>query len=223
MPVSYHHDVAKIFAYHCTGCRGEAGGLNLRTYRAVMEGGNKGKVLIAGDPENSLIIQFIEGRRGAAHRMPAGGAPLSAQQTATLRQWIAEGAKEDAEPAPHVRQFDNVKLPGRITCTVPVQAYLTITAANPASGQILWSDTASIKTPKEQNDAGQPGQPIHWDLRQAPGWPPSVTIRLTLQHTTDPRLTPVLNWVAVGTGLTTRPPHRSVRAALPHTAPTANK
>ena len=29
--------------------------------------------------------------------------------------------------------------------------------------------------------------------------------------------------VAVGTNLTTRPPHRSVRAGLPHTAPTANK
>jgi hypothetical protein len=31
-----------------------------------------------------------------------------------------------------------------------------------------------------------------------------------------------INWVAVGTDLTTRPPHRSVRAALPHTAPTSD-
>lgn len=34
MPISFHQDVAKIFAYHCNGCHGDAGGLNLRSYQA---------------------------------------------------------------------------------------------------------------------------------------------------------------------------------------------
>jgi hypothetical protein len=33
---------------------------------------------------------------------------------------------------------------------------------------------------------------------------------------------PIINWVAVGTAIADRPPRRSVRAALPHTAPTSD-
>src|SRR5687768_432756 len=100
-PVSYHQDVAKIFAYHCNGCHGEARGLSLRGYKEAMAGGNKGKVIIAGDAENSLLIHFIDGRRGEAHRMPIGGKPLRPALIGTIRRWINEGAKEDVKPEPH--------------------------------------------------------------------------------------------------------------------------
>lgn len=185
-PVSYHREVAKLFAFHCNGCHGEAAGLNLRDYKGAMAGGNKGKIIIAGDAENSLLIHFVDGRRGEAHRMPAGGAPLSQPQLATLRQWIAEGAREDAAPPPRRYERTNVSMvPGKVTriaCRVPVQAYIVVTATDPATSKTLWSEVASIKTPKEQNDAGQPGGRLQWDLRPAPGWPPTVTIGLTVEH-----------------------------------------
>ena len=48
MPVSFHSDVAPIFAMHCNGCHGDAGGLSLRRHSDVLKGGNMGKAIIAG-------------------------------------------------------------------------------------------------------------------------------------------------------------------------------
>ncbi len=126
MPVSFHVDVAPLFAMHCNGCHGNAGGLSLRSYAATLKGGNSGKILIAGDAERSLLIHFVDGRRGEAHRMPIGGRPLSARQIENLRRWIDEGAKEDAPAAGHIHSKMAVNLPARINCIVSVAAYLTI-------------------------------------------------------------------------------------------------
>ena len=54
--------------------------------------------VIPGDPERSLLIHFIEGRRGEAHRMPLGGRSLSPAEIEMFRRWIAEGAKPDRAP-----------------------------------------------------------------------------------------------------------------------------
>jgi hypothetical protein len=170
MPVSFHQEVAPLFAYHCNECHGGAGGLNLRTYKSALEGGNKGKLLIAGDPENSLLVHFIDGRRGAAHRMPLGRPPLTKEQIQTLRQWIAEGAKEDAKPTPQIHTRHEVKLPARLTVRVPVKAYITVTAVHPETNQILWTESAV--------------PPTHWDLRPAPGWPLTVKIDLAVEYST---------------------------------------
>ena len=186
MPVSYHQEVAPIFAFHCSGCHGEAGGLSLRSYEQLLEGGNKGKVIIAGDADNSLLMLFIEGRRGEAHRMPAGGKPLPAKQISTLRRWINEGAHTDALPPTRKYQLTNVEMEKgkvtRITCRVPVQAYLVLTAIDPETKKLLWTETASVKKPKEQNDAGEPGDELHWDVSQAPDWPKVVTLQLTIHY-----------------------------------------
>ena len=183
MPVSFYSDIAPIFAMHCNGCHGDAGGLSLRRHGDALKGGNMGKVIIAGDAERSLLIQFVDGRRGEAHRMPIGGRPLSARQIETLRRWIDEGAKADAPIAKQIHRQVDVKLPARITVRVPVSAYLTIEVLRPGTGAILWSETASLKSPPEQNDAGPPGTPLHWNLRPAPDWPAAVTVQLSIQHT----------------------------------------
>src|SRR6188768_4329264 len=144
MPVSFYGDVAPIFAMHCNGCHGESSGLRLRSHDDLLRGGNLGKALIAGDAQNSLLIQFVDGRRGEAHRMPLGGRPLSAKQIETLRRWIDEGAKAD-DPARAVKQIHrlkDVKLPARINCRVPVSGYLTVEVLHPATGVVLWSETA---------------------------------------------------------------------------------
>ena len=180
--VSFHADVAPIFAMHCNGCHGEAGKLSLRSHSDALRGGNLGKIIIVGDAERSLLIHFVDGRRGEAHRMPIGGRPLSARQIETLRRWIDEGAKTDAPAAKQILRRTDVRLPTRITCRIPVAAYLTIELLHPATGAVLWSETASLKSPPEQNDAGPPGQPLHWDLRQAPGWPAAVNVQLTIEH-----------------------------------------
>jgi mono/diheme cytochrome c family protein len=50
----------------------------------------------AGDPDNSYLVDKIEGSPGiVGSRMPQGGAPLSATLIANVRTWIAEGAQNN--------------------------------------------------------------------------------------------------------------------------------
>ena len=76
-----------------------------------------------GDPARSLLIQFIESARGEARRMPQSGQPLSVQQIALVRGWVAEGARDDGPVAPDTTLVrDNVSVspeyPVQIVCRV---------------------------------------------------------------------------------------------------------
>ncbi|MGI9260556.1 MAG: hypothetical protein ACR2QR_00900, partial [Woeseiaceae bacterium] len=46
----------------------------------------------AGDPDNSYLVQKIEGTAAVGSRMPLGGAPLDPAVIADIRQWISDGA-----------------------------------------------------------------------------------------------------------------------------------
>jgi Planctomycete cytochrome C len=188
-PVSYSRQVAPILALHCNGCHGDAGGLNVRSYADLMSGGNLGRVVIPGEPGNSLLIHFIEGRRGEPHRMPLGGRPLSPEQTQTIRRWIAEGANRDLSDATeYTRVLPNISVnPGkilRVFCRVSTEAYLTMTIRDSRNGRALLTEVASIKSPKEQGDAGEPGELISWDVRAGNTWPRSINLELKIEYAT---------------------------------------
>jgi len=184
LAVSYSRDVAPIFALHCNSCHGDAetaGGLEIRTYAGLMKSG----AIVPGDPDGSQIVQFIEGRRGEEHRMPLGGVPLTAEQIARIRRWIAEGAREDAgvRHAPklaiakiRVRRTD----PLRIECRVPVAAYLVLDVV--AAGRILYERRASVKSPKDRGDAAVPGELVSWTIWPERGWPATVAIELSIRY-----------------------------------------
>lgn len=185
--ISYSNDVAPILALHCNSCHGAAGGFSTRSYRELMAGGNLGTALVPGDPDNSLLVHFIEGRRGEQRRMPLGGAPLSAQQITTIRQWIAEGAAEDAVSTrkhtftlPKVRANRSQIL--QVFCRVLAQSYLVVRAFDADKRRVLWEDVASIKSPPQPGDAGEPGQLIHWQLRPRRSWPRHISLELTIMY-----------------------------------------
>jgi len=46
----------------------------------------------AGDPDNSYLVQKIEGTAAGSSRMPLGGGALDAALIADIRQWISNGA-----------------------------------------------------------------------------------------------------------------------------------
>ena len=50
-----------------------------------MQGGESGAVIVPGQPDDSLLIEYVE-----SHEMPPGR-PLSAAEITILRRWIAEG------------------------------------------------------------------------------------------------------------------------------------
>jgi hypothetical protein len=186
-PVSYSAEVAPVFAMHCNSCHGSAGGLSTRSWTELMEGGDLGKVVIPGRPDRSLLLQFIDGRRGVEQRMPIGGAPLRSEQIQTITRWIAEGAKEDTDAtAGHVRTVPNVgagrgKLL-RITATVDMPSYCIVTLRDPGTGRSLLTEVASVKAPREANDSAVPGQPFVLDVRMERSWPEILQVELVVKY-----------------------------------------
>jgi mono/diheme cytochrome c family protein len=101
-PVDYVRDVKPIFAANCTSCHGpkkQSSDLRLDFYASIKRGGNSGPAFVAKKSADSLLIHAITGSKPDVAKMPPKG-QLSADQIATLKRWIDEGAigpeKEDA-------------------------------------------------------------------------------------------------------------------------------
>ncbi len=91
----FERDVAPILIDHCLECHHSgksSGGLNLATEAALLKGGENGSSVVPNSPGTSLLIERI-----TAGEMPPPEKnrrkPLSVTQSATLRDWIASGAK----------------------------------------------------------------------------------------------------------------------------------
>ena len=48
-----------------------------------------------GDPDNSYLVQKIEGTASAGGRMPLGQPALSNEQIQAIRDWILDGAQDN--------------------------------------------------------------------------------------------------------------------------------
>lgn len=88
--VSFTADVQSILDARCVFCHGNPGGLSLASYTGIIEGGNSGPVLVAGDPSNSRLIRYVE-----SGCMPLRRPPLSPAQIQTLANWIASGVPDN--------------------------------------------------------------------------------------------------------------------------------
>ena len=88
---SFERDVRPILREYCFDCHGanevKEGNLDLRLVRLMQAGGDSGATILAGKPEESLLIQRIE-----ANEMPPGEAHVPAGKLETLRRWVASGA-----------------------------------------------------------------------------------------------------------------------------------
>jgi cytochrome c len=190
-PVSYSRDVAPILAFHCHWCHGNrrqtpAGDLDTRTYESLMRGGGLGDVVRPGDPARSLLMQFIEGRRGANKRMPEKAPPLDARAIATIRRWIAEGAKDDADTGPRWElKASGIRLdaarPIEIACVVPAKSYVLARIVD-ATGKIWLTEEGPIKSPKGVHDIAAPGEQIRWTVWPEKYWPRTVEVRIGIVY-----------------------------------------
>ncbi len=102
--VDYARDVHPVFVARCLSChngaKGQAG-LSLAARADILRGGSAGPALVPGDSAASLLVQRINGSKGA--RMPLGGEPLKAAEVDIVRKWIDEGARMDISPTPAQR------------------------------------------------------------------------------------------------------------------------
>jgi mono/diheme cytochrome c family protein len=93
--VSFTKDVEPILERNCLSCHGETqmGRLDLRTRDSALRGGARGPVLLPADAERSRLYRMVAGFEKPA--MPMSGS-LTAQDVATLKAWIDQGARWDS-------------------------------------------------------------------------------------------------------------------------------
>jgi len=102
----FREQVAPIFERRCVSCHGESapkGKLSLVTIKGLNAGGASGPALVPGNPEESLLLESISGERP---EMPKTGGRLSAQEVASVRAWIEQGAHWPNDLALKDRRFD---------------------------------------------------------------------------------------------------------------------
>jgi mono/diheme cytochrome c family protein len=85
-------DVLPIFEENCGACHGSLGGWNSESYRAVMTTGNNAPVVIAGDPDESLLVQLL---LDPGTRLMPPGRMLTEREIQLIIEWIASGAVDD--------------------------------------------------------------------------------------------------------------------------------
>lgn len=85
---TYENYVNALAVAKCTGCHGDlaTGGLNMLTYKGLMEGSANGPVVVPGDAAGSVLYQV----------QSAGGhfANFTTEELAIIKQWIDAGAPE---------------------------------------------------------------------------------------------------------------------------------
>jgi hypothetical protein len=95
-PVDYTRDVKPIFTAFCIGCHGptkQKGELRLDSNAGIKKGGNSGPVIVAQKSAESMLYHALVGDRPDIAKMPPTKDGPSAEQIATIKRWIDEGAK----------------------------------------------------------------------------------------------------------------------------------
>lgn len=94
----FQHIILPIFEAKCNKCHNEEkskGDLRMDTYELTMQGGENGKNIVAGKPEESLsitrIMLPIDDDEGE-HMPPKGKDQLTKEEIALLKWWIEQGA-----------------------------------------------------------------------------------------------------------------------------------
>ena len=113
-PVDYLKDVKPLLAAKCVACHGglrQKGNLRLDTAKLAFKGGDSGPAIIAGDSNQSALIEAVLGANGRT-KMPIDGEELKPEQIELLRRWIDSGAKAPAnEPVADPRDHWAFKRP----------------------------------------------------------------------------------------------------------------
>jgi mono/diheme cytochrome c family protein len=86
--------VRPVLAEHCYACHGpkkQRGGLRLDSAAGLRKGAESGPVIVAGQPEKSLLIQAVR-QQGEVKMPPPPRPKLSPQAIADLASWVKMGA-----------------------------------------------------------------------------------------------------------------------------------
>jgi len=89
----FEKNVRPVLAENCHECHGakrQKNGLRLDSREAVLRGSDFNRIVVAGDPENSLLIKAVRHAAGP-EPMPSKKPQLASNQIEALAQWIKMG------------------------------------------------------------------------------------------------------------------------------------
>jgi mono/diheme cytochrome c family protein len=97
--VPTQHDIIPILLRRCTVCHGayrKEGGLDLTSKAAMLRGGKSGPALVAGKPDESLVLKKVRsGKMPPRERLvEASVKPMDPGEIELLTRWVAAGAPE---------------------------------------------------------------------------------------------------------------------------------
>ena len=90
-PLGFERDIKGIMAKFCFECHGmekTESGLDLRTVKSMLKGGESGPALVPGKPDESLLFKMVH-----KEKMPPDGEMPSKTDIERVRRWIISGAK----------------------------------------------------------------------------------------------------------------------------------
>ena len=109
--VNFATQIQPIFSQRCDHCHSGGGapqGLRLdaaNSYDDLVDVPSQEvpslKRVDPGDPDNSYLVQKIEGTAAVGGRMPLGGSRLPQEEIDLIRQWIGQGAEEGTRGGPY--------------------------------------------------------------------------------------------------------------------------
>ena len=98
-PTLFVSKVVPVLQRRCLSCHNATehkGGLSLATAQSTMKGGESGPIIVPGKPDASYLLDMLTPEDGQAE-MPKDSDPLTAAEIASIRQWIATGARWPAK------------------------------------------------------------------------------------------------------------------------------
>ena len=92
--VSFTNDIIPIIQSRCYAChggdKGTEEGLDMNSYANLMAGSYNGPVVVAGNADDSLIVQML-----VKGKMPKRGPKLTPPQVQLIIDWINQGALDN--------------------------------------------------------------------------------------------------------------------------------
>jgi hypothetical protein len=130
-----------------------------------------------GDPDNSYLVQKIEGLAAVGARMPFGQAPLPQATINAIRQWVSDGAAPPVAvaPAAPLRVNTTAPLPMEVLSTSP--AHIVISFSRELDVSLVNSTTVQLQ---RMSGAGAPqpgaGEPVNAVASVSPANPSTLLI-----------------------------------------------
>ncbi|WP_169977362.1 PSD1 and planctomycete cytochrome C domain-containing protein [Tautonia rosea] len=118
--VDYLRDIKPVLTARCYSCHGalkQEAELRLDTVALMLVGSNAGPVIEPGNVEESYLLHVLTTEDGL--RMPPEGEPLTDEQIAHLRSWIASGAPAPDDEAPQQDPMDHWAFQAPVRPEVP--------------------------------------------------------------------------------------------------------